>query len=69
MKYLLNLGFVVVALALLIFFNTLRTNSSSAERSTGSASGKKPQTFVGLNNLPNDDYEDMSFVFSTSRKH
>lgn len=71
-KRLLNLGFVVVALALFVFANTLRSHSPSDDRSaltTGSAPGKKPQTVAGVNKLPNDEYEDLSFVFSTPPKH
>ena len=72
MKRLLNLGFVVVALALLAFATTLRSHSPSDDRSaltTGSASAKKSMAVAGVSKLPVDEYEDMSLVFSTPTKH
>ena len=69
MKRLSNLGFVVVALAVIAFANTLRSHSQSDDRST-LTTGKTPQiTVAGVNKLPSDEYEDMSFVFSTPPKH
>ena len=72
MKRLLNLGFVVVALALLAFATTLRSHSPSDDRSaltTGSASAKKSTAVAGVSKLPVEEYEDMSLVFSTPTKH
>ena len=72
MKRLLNLGFVVVALALLAFATTLRSHSPSDDRSaltTGSAPPKKSMAVAGVSKLPVDEYEDISLVFSTPTKH
>ena len=72
MRRLLNLGFVVVALALLAFATTLRSHSPSDDRSaltTGSALAKKSMAVAGVSKLPVDEYEDMSLVFSTPTKH
>ena len=71
MKRLLNLGFVVVALALLAV-TTLRSHSPSDDRSaltTGSAPPKKSMAVAGVSKLPVDEYEDISLVFSTPTKH
>jgi len=71
MKRLLNLGFVVVALALLAVVTTLRSHTPSDDRlaamTTGMASAKKSP--AGITRLPVDEYEDMSLVFSTPTKH
>ena len=72
MKRLLNLRFVVVALALLAFATTMRSHSPSDDRSaltTGSAPAKKSMAVAGVSKLPVDEYEDMSLVFSTPTKH
>jgi hypothetical protein len=73
MKRLLNLGFVVVALALLAIATTsLRSHSPSDDRTaftTGSASAKKSQSVAGVSKLPVEEFEDMSLVFSTPTKH
>jgi hypothetical protein len=70
MKRLLNLGFVVVALALIAFATTLRSPSDDrSDFTTGSASAKKSMTVAGANKLPVEEYEDMSLVFSTPTKH
>jgi hypothetical protein len=72
MKRLLNLGFVVVALALLAFATTWRSHSPSDDRSaftTGSASAKKSTAVAGVSKLPVEEFEDMSLVFPTPTKH
>ena len=71
MKRLLNLGFVVVALALLAFATTLRSHSpwDHPALTTGSASAKKSQVVAGLSKLSIEEFEDMSLVFSTPTKH
>jgi hypothetical protein len=71
MKHLLISGFVAVAL--LAAATTLRSHSIlSADRSNvtyGMASAKKSPALAGLNKLPVEEFEDMSFVFSTPAKH
>ncbi len=71
MKRLFIAGFVAVAL--LAVATTLRSHSIvSADRSDvtyGLASAKKPPRLAGVDKLPIEDFEDMSFVFSTPAKH
>jgi hypothetical protein len=66
MKRLLNIGFVVVVLGLLVF---AKSHSSSDDRSAGSALAKKSTAVAGVSKLPVEEYEDMSLVFSTPTKH
>ena len=65
------LGFVAVAL--LAAATTLRSHSIiSADRSDatyGMASARKSPTLAGVSKLPVEEFEDMSFVFSTPAKH
>jgi hypothetical protein len=66
MKRLLISGFVAVAL--LAVATTMRSYSISSERSTvttGVALSKKSPASAGVTRLPIEEYEDMSFVFST----
>jgi hypothetical protein len=63
MKRLLNFGFVVVALGLLVF---AKSHSPSDNRSTGSALAKNSTSVAGV---PVEEFEDMSLVFSTPAKH
>jgi len=69
MKRLLISGFVAVAL--LAAANIQRSHSiMSSERSevtTGMV--KKSSALAGVNKLPVEEFEDMSFVFSTPTKH
>ena len=69
MKRLLIYGFVAVAL--LAAANIQRSHSiMSSERSqvtTGMV--KKSSALAGVNKLPVEEFEDMSFVFSTPTKH
>ena len=71
MKRLLISGFVAVAL--LAVATTLRSHSiMSTERSTvttGVALSKKSPASAGVTRLPIEEFEDMSFVFSTPVKH
>lgn len=71
MKRLLISGFVAVAL--LAAATTMRSHSIiSADRSYvtyGLASAKKPPAPAGVNKLPIEEFEDMSFVFSAPPKH
>jgi hypothetical protein len=71
MKRLLISGFVAVAL--LAAAMTMRSHSiMSADRSVvtyGMASAKKSPALAGINKLPIEEFEDMSFVFSTPTKH
>lgn len=70
MKRLLISGFVAVAL--LAVATTMRSYSIFNERSTvttGAALSKKSPAAAGVTRLPIDEYEDMSFVFSTPVKH
>ena len=72
MKRLFNLGFVALALALLAVVTTLRSHSPSDDHSaltTGSAPSKKAAGVASVSKLPIEEYEDMSFVFSTPTKH
>ena len=70
MKRLLISGFVAVAL--LAVATTYRSHSIiSAERSTvttGVALSKKSPAAAGVTKLPIEEFEDMSFVFSTPTK-
>ena len=70
MKRLLISGFVAVAL--LAAANIQRSHSiNPTERSaktTGMAS-KKSSALAGVNKLPIEEFEDMSFVFSTPVKY
>jgi hypothetical protein len=66
MKRLLNIGFVVVVLGLLVF---AKSHSSSDDRSAGSALAKKSTAVASVSDLPVEEYEDMSLVFSTPTKH
>jgi hypothetical protein len=70
MKRLLISGFVVVAL--LAAGATMRSHSiNSTDPSvvtTGMAS-KKSSTLAAVSKLPIEEFEDMSFVFSTPAKH
>jgi hypothetical protein len=66
MKRLLISGFVAVAL--LAVATTMRSYSISSERSTvttGVALSKKSPASAGVTRLPIEEYEDMSFVFTT----
>jgi hypothetical protein len=71
MKRLLISGFVAVAL--LAAATTLRSHSIiSADRSNvthGLASAKKSPALASVSKLPIEEFEDMSFVFSTPAKH
>ena len=71
MKRLLIPGFIAVAL--LAAATTQRSHSiMSANRSDvtyGVASAKKSPTLAAVNKLPIEEFEDMSFVFSTPVKH
>jgi hypothetical protein len=70
MKRLLNAG--LVALALLAVATTLRSHSSSDDRSaftTGLASAKQSPAVADVSKLPVEEFEDMSLVFSTPTKH
>ena len=71
MKRLLISGFIAVAL--LAAATTQRSHSIiSAGRSDvthGLASAKKSPTLAGVSKLPIEEFEDMSFVFSTPSKH
>lgn len=71
MKRLFISGFVAVAL--LAAATTLRSHSIiSADQSYvthGLASAKKSPTLAGVDKLPIEEFEDMSFVFSTPAKH
>ena len=62
-----------VAVALLAAATTLRSHSIvSADRSyvtNGLASTKKSSVLAGVNKLPIEEFEDMSFVFSAPAKH
>jgi hypothetical protein len=70
MKRLLISGFVAVAL--LAAATTQRSHSiMSADRSDvthGLAPAKKSPTLAGVGPLPVEEFEDMSFVFSTPAK-
>ena len=70
MKHLLISGFVAVAL--LAVATTLRSHSIiSNDRSTvttGVALSKKSPAAAGVTRLPIEEFEDMSFVFSTQTK-
>ena len=70
MKRLLISGFVAVAL--LAVATTFRSHSIiSAERSTvttGAALSKKSPAAAGVTKLAVEEFEDMSFVFSTPTK-
>ena len=67
MKRLLNIGFVVVALGLLVF---AKSHSPSDNRSTGSALAKNSTAVAGVSKLlPVEEFEDMSLVFSKPTKH
>ncbi len=71
MKRLLISGFVAVAL--LAVATTLRSHSiGPADRSNvthGLASAKKSPAIASVSKLPIEEFEDMSFVFSTPAKH
>ena len=71
MKRLLISGFVAVAL--LAVATTLRSHSIiSTDRSTvttGVALSKKSPAAAGVTRLPIEEFEDMSFVYSTPVKH
>lgn len=70
MKRLLISGFVAVALFAAV--TTLGSRSPPADPSAttiGMTSSKKSQNVATANKLPIEDYEDMSFVFSTPVKH
>jgi hypothetical protein len=71
MKRLLISGFVAVAL--LAAATTQRSHSiMSANRSDvthGLASAKKSPTLAGVVTVPIEEFEDMTFVFSTPAKH
>ena len=67
MKRLLNFGFVLVALGLLVF---AKSHSPSDNRSAGSALAKNSTSVTGVSKLlPVEEFEDMSLVFSTPTKH
>ena len=70
MKRILISGFVAVAL--LAAATTHRSHSIiSADRSDatyGLASAKKSPTLANVGKLPTEEFEDMSFVFSTPAK-
>ena len=69
MRRLLISGFVAVAL--LAVATTLRSYSISSDGSattTGMASLKKSPATAGVNKLPTEEFEDMSFVFSHPTK-
>ena len=67
MKRLLNFGFVVVALGLLVF---AKSHSPSGNRSAGSALAKNSTSVTGVSKLlPVEEFEDMSLVFSMPTKH
>jgi hypothetical protein len=69
MKRLLISGFVAVAL--LAVATALHSHSISGDHSavtTGMASLKKSPATAGVNKLPIEEFEDMSFVFSATTK-
>jgi hypothetical protein len=61
----------LVAIALLAVATTLRSHSRiSADHSHVTDSTlKKSPALTGINTLPIEEYEDMTFVFSTPAKH
>ena len=66
MKRLLNIGFVVVVVGLIVY---AKSHSSSDDRAAGSALAKKSTAVADVSKLPVEEYEDMSLVFSTPTKH
>jgi len=71
MKRLLISGFVAVAL--LAAATTQRSHSimsaNQSDLTHGLASAKKSPTPAGVSKLPIEEFEDMTFVFSTPAKH
>jgi hypothetical protein len=69
MKRLLFSGFV--AIALLAVATTLRSHStiSAGQSHVTDSIMKKSQALAGINTLPIEEFEDMTFVFSTPAKH
>jgi hypothetical protein len=69
MKRLLISGFVAVAL--LAAANIQRSHSIMSSERTQVTTGmvKKSSALAGVNKLPVEEFEDMSFVFSTPTKH
>jgi hypothetical protein len=69
MKRLLISGFV--AIALLAVATTLRSHSriSAGHSHVTDSTMKKSQALAGINTLPIEEFEDMTFVFSTPAKH
>jgi len=69
MKRLLNFAFAFVAL-LAVATTVLRSHSSATNFSAGTAGMMSVQELgAGSNNLPIEEFEDQSLVFSTAPKH
>jgi len=70
MKRLLISGFVVVAvLALTTALHSYSVLREQPATTVGMASLKKSQPPAGASKLPVEEFEDMSFVFTTPVKH
>jgi hypothetical protein len=67
MKLLLISGFAAVAL-LAVATTMLQSHSPSTKYPLATADTKSPQAVAGANKLPNEEFEDMSMVFSTRPK-
>ena len=66
MKRLLNIGFVVLALGLLVL---AKSHSPSDDRSAVSALAKQSTAVADVSKLTVKEYKDMSLEFSTPAKH
>jgi hypothetical protein len=70
MKHRTITGFVAVALlaAAATTAATIRSHSSSAVLAASMMSLQEPHTAAAVNNLPIEDFEDMSLVYSNATK-
>jgi hypothetical protein len=66
MKHLVICGFAAVAL--LAATTMLLSHSSSSNRPVATADLKSSQAVTGVNKLPNEEFEDMSLVYSAVPK-
>jgi hypothetical protein len=68
MKRLMISGFAAIAL-LAAATTMLWSHSASTNRHVAAANMASPQAAAGVNKLPIEEFEDMSFVYSSPPKH
>jgi hypothetical protein len=68
MKRLMISGFAAIAL-LAAATTMLWSHSASTNRPVATANMTSSQAAAGVNKLPIEEFEDMSFVFSSAPKH